>query len=306
MHLRPGADDQLSIQSALLGAAPGSVVCLEAGRYALSDGLSLGVPGLTLRGASGVVFDFSSQGAPAPGLDITGDDVTVEGIAFHETVGTAVRVLGADNVRLRNLGIAWTSPGEDAHGISLLESSNTWVKDVEVVGASGAGVRTAGSFRVLIDGASLLHNRAGVRLEGGADVEVVGTDLQSNGDGVVAAGVERLKIHNNLIEGAPAPAATHGGLGLSLVGASQVEVHANTIRGNVGGGVRDDGSQRLAIHGNRFEGNGPGGAAQLSFAAQPTLLCLDGEAEQQATIEEGAPLLREEACPLPPLPSLHL
>lgn len=303
-HVRPGPDDQLAIQSALLGAAPGSVICLEPGRYELSDGLSLGVPGLTLRGtAAGVVFDFSQQGAPAPGIDVTGDDVTVEAIALFDTEGTAIRVLGADNVRLRNLRIAWQTPRDGVAGIALLDASNTLVKDVDVTGATLAGVRASGSIRVLIDGASLLRNGTGLRIESSADVEVVGTDLQANGHGLEASAVDRLKVHNNLVEGAT---SLEGGAGILLRGPSTVEVHANTIRGNAGPGLRAEGLESLSIHGNRFEANGGDGATDVSLVGLPSLLCVDEEEGTQVVEESGTPLERDAGCPLPSLSPLHL
>ena len=115
VHLAPSEDDHLSIQSALLGSAPGSVVCLESGTYELADGLSLGVPGLTLRALDeGAVLDFYRQRAPAPGIAIQGDDVTVEGLEFRDARGPAVRVEGSDNVRLASLRIK--AVGEAASG----------------------------------------------------------------------------------------------------------------------------------------------------------------------------------------------
>ena len=47
----PGPDAQERIQTALLDAKPGDVVALAAGRYELSDGLSLDVDDVTVKGA---------------------------------------------------------------------------------------------------------------------------------------------------------------------------------------------------------------------------------------------------------------
>ena len=47
----PGADAQERIQTALLDAKPGDVVALAAGRFELTDGLSLDVDDVTVKGA---------------------------------------------------------------------------------------------------------------------------------------------------------------------------------------------------------------------------------------------------------------
>jgi nitrous oxidase accessory protein NosD len=48
LAVAPGADAQERIQTALLDAKPGDVVELAAGRYELSDGLSLDVDDVTV------------------------------------------------------------------------------------------------------------------------------------------------------------------------------------------------------------------------------------------------------------------
>lgn len=209
LHLRPGPDDQLAVQSALLGAGVGSIICLEGGTYRLSDGLSVGAPGLTLRSVGGdAVLDFRRQGSPAPGLDVTGDDVSLEGITLRGAKGTGIRVLGADNVHLSEVRLSWKTErkddAEEMHGIALLEASNVLVKDVEVEGAPGAGIYSSGSADLLIEGASLRGNGIGVEIRGGIDVEVAGSLLQGNGEAFVIVeepGAEgRMKIHDNLVE----------------------------------------------------------------------------------------------------------
>ena len=46
-----GPDAQARLQTALIDAKAGDTVRLAAGRFALSEGLSLDVPGVTVRGA---------------------------------------------------------------------------------------------------------------------------------------------------------------------------------------------------------------------------------------------------------------
>lgn len=318
VHLRPGEDDQLAVQSALLGAAPGSVICLEAGTYDLGDGLSLGVPGLTFRAAGeGAVLDFSGGRGRAPGLEITGDDVTVTGLELRNPREAAVRVMGADNVRIDSLRIRWAEPVERADGIALYGSSNTRIRDVEVLGASGFGVRAHASHRVVIDGCSLQGNEVGVWLEGGSDAEVTGTEFRTNRAGLVLATGssgegERAKIHGNLIEGSrnDGPSADGlAGLGIAVIGSFSAEIHENLVRANDAAGlfilVDDESPPRfLSVHGNRFLGNGGGSAPDRDIVLNGGLssLCIRGN-EGTVQAEEGA---LDSDCQVIRLPSISL
>src|SRR5690554_6122991 len=86
VHLSPGPDDQGAIQSALIGASAGSVICFDEGTYHLNDGLFLSVPAISLRPTDGpVVLDFSGQAVDAPGIDVTGDDVNIDGLEVRNT-----------------------------------------------------------------------------------------------------------------------------------------------------------------------------------------------------------------------------
>lgn len=313
LHLGPSDEDQLTVQSALLGAAPGSVVCLEAGSYDLGDGISVGVPGLTLRAAeAGAILDFSSGRGRAPGLEITGDDVTVEGLELRSARGAAVRVMGADNVRLDALRVRWAgSPEEEADGVALYGSSNTRIRDVEVVGAPGFGVRAHASVRVVIEGSSLHENRVGIWIEGGSDLEVTGTELRSNGAGLVLATDgegERAKIHGNLIEGSQGD-EPHvdglAGLGIAVVGPFSAEIHENLVRANDTAGLFVAAGEAprafLSVHDNRFLGNGEGDAPErdVVLTAEEPSLCFErnvGSVEAEIALDAACPGVR-----LPPL-----
>ena len=67
-----GNDAQTRLQEALISAAPGDVVELEAGRFKLTDGLSLDVPKVTVRGkGSGqTILDFTGQLGAGEGFQV--------------------------------------------------------------------------------------------------------------------------------------------------------------------------------------------------------------------------------------------
>ena len=51
LSVAPGGDAQEKLQTALLDAKPGDTVKIAAGRYELTDGLSLDVANVTVKGA---------------------------------------------------------------------------------------------------------------------------------------------------------------------------------------------------------------------------------------------------------------
>src|SRR5947209_5044954 len=73
LNVTPGGDAQEKVQTALLDAKPGDVVQLAAGRYELTDGLSLDVAGVTVRGAGpeATVLSFKGQKGSGEGLLVT-------------------------------------------------------------------------------------------------------------------------------------------------------------------------------------------------------------------------------------------
>src|SRR3954464_2259608 len=79
LTVTPGGDAQEKLQTALLDAKPGDTVQIAAGRYELTDGLSLDVAGVTIKGAgpAATVLSFNGQKSSGEGLLITSDKVTV-------------------------------------------------------------------------------------------------------------------------------------------------------------------------------------------------------------------------------------
>ncbi|MEM1196684.1 MAG: hypothetical protein AAGH57_11310, partial [Pseudomonadota bacterium] len=64
--IAPGEGAAERLQEALILAEPGDTIVLEAGRYQLTEGLSLDVEGVTIKGAgmdgeSASVLDFTNQ-----------------------------------------------------------------------------------------------------------------------------------------------------------------------------------------------------------------------------------------------------
>ena len=74
-----GPNAQERLQTALLDAKPGDTVALGAGRFELTDGLSLDIDGVTVKGAGQgkTILSFANQKGAGEGLIVTSDKVTL-------------------------------------------------------------------------------------------------------------------------------------------------------------------------------------------------------------------------------------
>ena len=137
----PGEDAQDRLQEALILAEPGDEIVLAAGRYTLTDGLSLDVDDVTVRGAGmdGTVLDFTTQQGAGEGLLVTSDGVTLRDFALENPKGDGVKSMGADNIVYHRIRVTWTRgphPENGAYGVYPVESDGVLVDGVKVTGAS--------------------------------------------------------------------------------------------------------------------------------------------------------------------------
>src|SRR3954468_18341300 len=87
LTVTPGGDAQEKVQTALLDAKPGDTVQLAAGRYELTDGLSLDVAGVTVKGAgpAATILSFKGQKSSGEGFLITSSKVTIRDLGVEDT-----------------------------------------------------------------------------------------------------------------------------------------------------------------------------------------------------------------------------
>jgi len=115
-----GAEERL--QEALILAEPGDEIVLGAGRFDLSDGLSLDVDSVTVRGAGmdASVLDFTDQQGAGEGLLVTSDFVTLRDFALENPKGDGIKSKGADAIVYHRIRVTWTNgpdAGNGAYGI---------------------------------------------------------------------------------------------------------------------------------------------------------------------------------------------
>ena len=204
-----GENAQARLQEALILAAPGDVVELGAGRFVLTDGLSLDVKGVTVRGAGmeSTVLDFTGQRGAGEGLLVTSDDVTLRDFAVENTKGDGIKSKGADNIVYYRVRVAWTGGPKEtngAYGIYPVESSGVLIDGCKVSGASDAGIYVGQSKDITVRYSLAEHNVAGIEIENSRNAIVHGNLATRNTGGILIFDLPNLPVMgggNTVVEG---------------------------------------------------------------------------------------------------------
>ncbi|RMG11417.1 MAG: hypothetical protein D6729_17965 [Deltaproteobacteria bacterium] len=321
-------NDQETVQSALVEAQAGDVLCFPAGTYRFTDELTVDTPNLTLRGVQGeTVFDFSEQVRGANGIQVLSDGFTIEGITVRDTPGDGIRASGVVGVTFRDVVVEWSGgPSEDngSYGLYPVESKQVLIERCRVEGASDAGIYVGQSEQIIVRDNVALHNVAGIEIENSKDAEVYGNHAYENTGGFLVFALpglnvkwsETSRIHDNVFENnntsnfAPAGnivGMVPAGTGAILLATDRNEFFGNTVSGNGSVGVSvisyyvtgnnwDDAEydpfpEGNFVHDNTFTDNGeaPDGIASILIGDPPIPdLSWDGVVDETKDKSDGS------------------
>ncbi len=197
--ISPGEGAQERLQEALILAEPGDTIQLEAGRYTLTDGLSLDVEGVTVRGEGmdGTVLDFTSQEGSGEGLLVTSDNVTLRDFALENPAGDGIKSKGADNIVYYRIRVTWTNgpdPDNGAYGIYPVESTGILVDGAKVTGASDAGIYVGQSSAITVRNSIAEANVAGIEIENSRNALVEHNIVTRNTGGILVFDLPGLPV----------------------------------------------------------------------------------------------------------------
>lgn len=248
----PGLDE--AVQEALILAQPGDVIAFGEGVFEFQLGLSLDVPGVTIRGVGmdASILSFRDQIADAQGLLVTADDFVMEDIAVEDTVGDAIKIEGARNLVLRRVRAEWTngpSPDNGAYGLYPVQVDGVLIEECVAIGASDAGIYVGQSTDVVVRDSRAEYNVAGIEIENTVGADVYGNVATNNTGGLLVFTLPGLQMpecrrvrvfDNELYENNTANFAPPGnivgkvprGTGIAVLAAHEVEIFANDIRDN--------------------------------------------------------------------------
>lgn len=195
----PGEGAQERLQEALILAAPGDEIELEAGRFELTDGLSLDVDGVTLRGAGAdaTVLDFTAQKDAGEGLLVTSDNVTLRDFAVENPKGDGIKSKGADNIVYQGIRVTWTGgplSTNGAYGIYPVESTGVLVAESQVSGASDAGIYVGQSRDITVRHSLVQYNVAGIEIENSRNAVVEENLATHNTGGILVFDLPGLPV----------------------------------------------------------------------------------------------------------------
>ena len=250
----PGPNAQEVLQTALIDARPGDVVQLAAGRYVLTDGLSLDVIRVTVRGAGPdkTVLDFKGQKAAGEGLLVTSDDVVLRGFAVEDARGDAIKSKGADRIVYYDLRVEWTGGPKEtngAYGVYPVSSSDILIDKVTVRGASDAGIYVGQSRNIVVRNSTAEFNVAGIEIENSYNADVHHNVATKNAGGILVfdlpdlpqLGGHSVRIFANRIVDNSTPnfapkgnivASVPTGTGVMVMANRNIHVFGNTLADN--------------------------------------------------------------------------
>lgn len=194
-----GEGAQTRLQEALITAQSGDVIELGAGRFSLTDGLSLDVDGVTLRGAGmeSTVLDFSGQQGAGEGLLVTSDNVTLRDFAVENPKGDGVKSKGADNIVYYRVRVTWTGGPKEtngAYGIYPVSSTGVLVDGCKVSGASDAGIYVGQSKAITVRYSYVENSVAGIEIENSRDAHVTHNLVTRNAGGILVFDLPNLPV----------------------------------------------------------------------------------------------------------------
>ena len=253
-NIAPGEGAQERLQEALILAEPGDEIVLAAGRYDLTDGLSLDVDGVTLRGAGmeATIIDFTAQRDAGEGLLVTSDFVTLRDFAVENPKGDGIKSKGADAIVYHKVRVTWTGgpkASNGAYGIYPVESTGILVDNCEVSGASDAGIYVGQSRLITVRDSIATDNVAGIEIENSRDAIVERNFVTRNTGGILVFDLPGLPVmgggnvivKHNLVVGNTTPnfappgnivAGVRRGTGIMVMANEKVWINDNIVRDN--------------------------------------------------------------------------
>lgn len=250
----PGAGAQERLQEALLDAKRGDTVQLAAGRYALTDGLSLDVDGVTIRGAKSgkSILDFKGQLGAGEGLLVTADDVTLRDFAVIDTKGDGIKSKGANRIVYRGIAVSWSGGPKatnGAYGIYPVSSTDVLIEKSSVEGASDAGIYVGQSERIIVRHNAVVRNVAGIEIENSRYADVYENAVSHNTGGILVFDLPNLpkegggdvRVFRNSVAKNDTPnfapagnivASVRKGTGILVMANDRVEVFENALSDN--------------------------------------------------------------------------
>ena len=306
-RLRPGDGLQYRLQEMLVKAVPGDVIEFGEGRFQLTRQIDIATDNITLRGQGSdkTTLSFRGQLSGGQGIESSGNNFVIEGLAVEDTAGNAIKVIGARNVTFTDVRAEWTGEpmaSNGAYGLYPVQCSNVLIDRCAAYGASDAGIYVGQCRNAIIRNSRAERNVAGIEVEntvGALVYDNVATNnaagllvfdlpgLQLKAGGEVRAYRNRVFANNlkNFAAKGNIVASVPSGTGVMIMATDRVELFDNDIHDNQTASIAlvsylstqkklkdpdyDPISEAVNIHDNRISGGGKNPQGDLSRLLVP-------------------------------------
>jgi parallel beta-helix repeat protein len=253
-RIAPGPNAETDLQAAMLDAHPGDTIQLAAGRFDLTQELSLDVDRVVVRGAGQdrSVLSFTQQRRGAEGLLVTSSGVELRDFAVENTRGDAIKARDCQGITFHGVRAEWTggpNSHNGAYGLYPVNCSDVLIEQSIARGASDAGIYVGQSRNIIVRDSTAEGNVAGIEIENSYNADVFNNTAQHNTGGILVFDLPDLQqkgghsvrvFHNNIqsnnTPNFAAPGAIVGGVpagtGVLIMANRQVIVFDNDIGDN--------------------------------------------------------------------------
>lgn len=308
-HVSPSADVQYRLQELIINALPGDTIQLEAGLYEFQSQIDVAVDNITIRGSGSdkTVLSFKKQASGGQGIEATGNNLLIEGLAVEDTAGNAIKVVGARNVTFRDVRAEWTGPASmsnGAYGIYPVQCHNVLMEKCSAYGASDAGLYVGQCHDVVVRQCRAERNVAGIEIENTIGADVYNNVATNNTGGVLVFDLPGLQVkaghtvrvydnqivnnnHVNFADPGGIVSTVSPGTGVIVLATDEVEVFRNKIENNQTVGIcivsfltvgrkindheYDPTSHSVSIYDNQISDCGSDPAGEMGKILKPVL-----------------------------------
>jgi parallel beta-helix repeat protein len=240
------------VLAALLRARPGDTFLFSEGTFEFTQGLSLTVEDVTIRGKGmdKTVLSFKHQASGSVGLSVNRNGFTLEDLSLDDAKGDALKVQDAEGVILRRVQARWNGEAKASngpYGLYPVQCKNVLIEDCVAIGAADAGIYVGQSTNVIVRRCRAERNVAGIEIENCIDADVFENIATNNAGGILVFDLPGLQVkngrrvrvfdneviannHANFAPAGTTVSSIPSGTGIVVVATDEVEIFKNHIR----------------------------------------------------------------------------
>jgi parallel beta-helix repeat protein len=169
----------------------GSTIVLGMGTFELNNAVTIrGANRMTLtgQGIDVTILSFATQAGQTNGVDVVGDDFTIDHLTITDSKKDGLRIEDSTNVWIHHVKVTWSGGPLSTNGsyaIYPVRCTNVLLEDSEAHHASDAGLYVGQSVNVIVRRNIARRNVAGLEIENTQYADVYENTVESNSGGLL-------------------------------------------------------------------------------------------------------------------------